>query len=29
MNLEQLRDMMLSIRYQNGLDIDPDNMTYE
>jgi hypothetical protein len=24
-----LRDMVIGMRYQNGMDIDPDNMTYE
>ena len=29
MNMEYLRNMLISMRYQNGLDIDTDNMTYE
>jgi hypothetical protein len=27
-NLEDLRQMILAMRYQNGLEIDTDNMTY-
>ena len=29
LNVEYLRDMIISMRYQNGVDIDPDQMTYE
>lgn len=29
MNMEYLRNMVIAMRYQNGLDIDTDNMTYE
>jgi len=29
MNMEYLRDMMMAMHYQGGMDIDPDNMTYE
>ncbi len=29
MNMDYLRNMVLGMRYQNGMDIDPDNMTYE
>lgn len=29
MNMEYFRDMVIGMRYQNGMDIDPDNMTYE
>lgn len=29
MNMEYLRNMVLGVRYQNGMDIDLDNMTYE
>lgn len=28
-NMEHLRNMIISMRYQNGVEIDPDNMTYE
>ena len=28
-NMEYLRNMMIGMRYQNGLEIDTDNMTYE
>ena len=27
--MEYLRNMMIGMRYQNGLEIDTDNMTYE
>lgn len=27
--MEYLRSMMISMKYQNGLEIDVDNMTYE
>jgi hypothetical protein len=27
--MEYLREMIVSMRYQNGLEIDTDNMTYE
>lgn len=27
--MEYIRNMLISMRYQNGLDIDTDNMTYE
>ena len=27
--MEYLRNMLISMRYQNGIDIDPDNMSYE
>ena len=29
MNMEYLRNMIMGMRYQNGQEIDPDNMTYE
>ena len=29
MDVDYLRNMLLSIRYQNGVDLDPDNMSYE
>ncbi len=29
MNMENLRNMILGMKYQNGMDIDLDNMTYE
>lgn len=29
MNMEYLRNMLMSVRYQNGVDIDIDNMNYE
>lgn len=29
MNMEYLRNMMMAVHYQGGMDIDPDNMTYE
>lgn len=29
MNMEYLRNMMMAMHYQGGMDIDPDNMTYE
>lgn len=29
MNMEYLRNLVMSMRYQNGIEIDPDNMTYE
>ena len=29
MNMEYLRNMVMGMRYQNGEDIDIDNMTYE
>lgn len=29
MNMEYLRNMMMGMRYQNNIEIDPDNMTYE
>lgn len=29
MNMEYLKDMMIGMHYQGGVDIDPDNMTYE
>ncbi len=28
MNMENLRNMMMAMHYQGGMDIDPDNMTY-
>lgn len=28
-NMEYLRNMMIEMRFQNGIDIDPDQMTYE
>jgi hypothetical protein len=28
-NMDYLKNMVLGLRYQNGVDIDPDNMTYE
>lgn len=27
--MEYLRNMIMAMRYQNGLEIDTDNMTYE
>ena len=27
--MEYLRNMMIGMRYQNGVEIDTDNMTYE
>lgn len=27
--MENLRNMIIQMRYQNGIDIDPDQMTYE
>ena len=29
MSIDNLKDMILSLRYQNGVEIDPDAMTYE
>lgn len=29
LNMEYLRNMLMSMRYQNGVDIDIDNMSYE
>lgn len=29
MNMEYLKNMIIGMKYQNGMDIDPDNMTYE
>ena len=29
MNMEYLRGMLMGMRYQNGIDIDIDNMSYE
>jgi hypothetical protein len=29
MNMEYLKNMMIAMHYQGGMDIDPDNMTYE
>ena len=29
MNMEYLRNMVMGMRYQNGVEIDTDNMTYE
>jgi hypothetical protein len=29
MNMEYLRNMIMGMRYQNGLEIDTDHMTYE
>jgi len=29
MNMEYLRNMVIGMRYQNGIEIDTDNMTYE
>lgn len=29
MNMEYLKNMMMGMQYQGGIDIDPDNMTYE
>ena len=29
MSVENLKNMILSLRYQNGVEIDPDTMTYE
>ncbi len=29
MNMEYLRNMVMGMRYQNGIEIDTDNMTYE
>jgi len=27
--MEYLRNMIMAMRFQNGVDIDPDQMTYE
>jgi hypothetical protein len=27
--MEYLRNLIIGMRYQNGVEIDPDNMTYE
>lgn len=27
--MEYLRNMVMAMRYQNGIEIDPDAMTYE
>lgn len=27
--MEYLRNMIIAMRYQNGMEIDTDNMTYE
>ena len=29
MNMEYLRNMIMGMRYQNNIEIDTDNMTYE
>ena len=29
MNMEYLRNMIIGMKYQNGMEIDLDNMTYE
>lgn len=29
MNMDYLRNIIIAMRYQNGVEIDPDNMTYE
>lgn len=29
LSMEYLRNMLMSMRYQNGVDIDIDNMSYE
>ena len=29
MNVEELRNMVMGMHYQGGVDIDPDNMTYQ
>lgn len=29
MNMEYLRNMVIGMKYQNGLEVDVDNMTYE
>ena len=29
MDVEQLREMMMAVHYQGGVDINPDNMSYE
>ena len=29
MNMEYLKNMVLGMRYQSGMEIDVDNMTYE
>ena len=29
LNMEYLRNMVMGMRYQNGIEIDTDNMTYE
>lgn len=29
MNMEYLRNMIVGMKYQNGIEIDLDNMTYE
>lgn len=29
MNMEYLRNMIIGVKYQNGMELDVDNMTYE
>lgn len=29
MDMEYLREMVMNMRYQNGIEIDIDNMSYE
>jgi hypothetical protein len=29
MNMEYLRNMIIGMKYQDGMDVDIDNMTYE
>lgn len=29
MNIDYLRNMVIGMKYQNGMDIDLDSMTYE
>jgi hypothetical protein len=29
MNMEYLKNMIMGMRYQNGIEIDTDHMTYE
>ena len=28
-NADYIREMMMGMQYQGGIDINPDNMTYE
>jgi hypothetical protein len=29
MNMDYLKNMVMGMHYQGGIEIDPDNMTYE